>query len=146
MNLTIEPHLFDLEAAWKLLQIVQSSQPNPLGTNWTRILLLEATRLGKSFVARNDSQLAGFCIFQDRTIAMELQLILVDPSLRRQGVARGLIQNASQAIGSNREIWLEVKAGNESAIQLYRCLGFEQVGTRPRYYSDGSSALLFTKR
>lgn len=41
---------------------------------------------------------------------------------------------------------LEVKTGNHAALQLYRKLGFEEVGRRCGYYEDGSDALRLVKR
>jgi ribosomal-protein-alanine N-acetyltransferase len=40
---------------------------------------------------------------------------------------------------------LEVRAGNEAALSLYRKFGFDVVGRRPRYYQDNyEDALLMT--
>jgi len=39
---------------------------------------------------------------------------------------------------------LEVRPGNEAALQLYRSHGFEEVGRRPDYYGPGEDALLMT--
>ncbi len=41
---------------------------------------------------------------------------------------------------------LEVKASNHGALSLYSKLGFDEVGRRPRYYSDGEDALLLQKQ
>ena len=41
---------------------------------------------------------------------------------------------------------LEVKASNQGALSLYSKLGFDEVGRRPRYYSDGEDALLLQKQ
>ena len=50
------------------------------------------------------------------------------------------------AVNENmRYIVLEVRESNAPAIQLYRRLGFDQVGLRRGYYSDtGEDALLMT--
>jgi ribosomal protein S18 acetylase RimI-like enzyme len=40
---------------------------------------------------------------------------------------------------------LEVKASNEGAVSLYNKLGFDEVGRRCRYYSNGEDALLLQK-
>ena len=68
----------------------------------------------------------------------------VDPAWRRHGIARELLSRvASDArdLGT-RTCSLEVRAGNEGAQAFYRALGFESLGTRPRYYSDGEDALI----
>ena len=68
----------------------------------------------------------------------------VDPAWRRHGIARELLSRvASDArdLGA-RTCSLEVRAGNEGAQAFYRALGFESLGKRPRYYSDGEDALI----
>jgi ribosomal-protein-alanine N-acetyltransferase len=39
-------------------------------------------------------------------------------------------------------MFLEVAVGNVAALGLYRKHGFSQVGRRPRYYANGSDALV----
>jgi N6-L-threonylcarbamoyladenine synthase/ribosomal-protein-alanine N-acetyltransferase len=42
-----------------------------------------------------------------------------------------------------REVFLEVRADNPGAQQLYRELGFEEIGVRPQYYQpDGVDAVV----
>ena len=68
----------------------------------------------------------------------------VDPALRRHGIARELL---ARVASDARDLGactcsLEVRAGNEGAQAFYRALGFESLGRRPRYYSDGEDALI----
>ena len=42
--------------------------------------------------------------------------------------------------------FLEVRASNAAACRLYSKMGFEEVGIRKGYYSDGEDALLMEKR
>jgi ribosomal-protein-alanine N-acetyltransferase len=46
----------------------------------------------------------------------------------------------------DNEAFLEVKASNKGAQRLYAKLGFEEVGRRRRYYSDGSDAVLMRRQ
>ena len=41
---------------------------------------------------------------------------------------------------------LEVRKSNESAQAFYRHLSFESSYIRPRYYPDGESAVVMTRR
>lgn len=83
----------------------------------------------------------GFALI--RTIAGEAELltIAVDPTLRRRGLGRTLLDAAlvrARARGAEA-IFLEVAADNVAAIALYEAAGFQRSGTRPGYYrqADG---------
>lgn len=66
------------------------------------------------------------------------------PSHRRQGLAQSLLVEAFDWARQNQRqvVWLEVRAGNDAAVSLYRKTGFVQISTRKRYYSDGEDALV----
>ena len=66
--------------------------------------------------------------------------ICVGPKYRREGCARLLIKNEI-LIGTEsgaKEIYLEVRVSNLGAIDLYKGLGFKNVGLRKDYYPTGS--------
>jgi [ribosomal protein S18]-alanine N-acetyltransferase len=74
----------------------------------------------------------------------DLQRIGVDPSHRRQGVASALLRRAEVAArdaGADRML-LEVAEGNAAALALYAAHGFVEIARRPRYYKDGSAAVV----
>uniref|UniRef100_A0A1M4DZV8 [Ribosomal protein bS18]-alanine N-acetyltransferase n=2 Tax=Nonomuraea gerenzanensis TaxID=93944 RepID=A0A1M4DZV8_9ACTN len=45
-----------------------------------------------------------------------------------------------------REIFLEVRADNPRAQAVYRHFGFEEIGTRRRYYDDGTDAIMMRRK
>ena len=72
----------------------------------------------------------------------ELLTIATDPALRRQGLARAVMQDW-QAEAMRRgatSAFLEVAADNTAAQALYSACGYMQVGRRKGYYAhpDGS--------
>jgi ribosomal-protein-alanine N-acetyltransferase len=73
----------------------------------------------------------------------DIQTVTVAPRARRQGLARtlmlALIDEARRR--GAEELFLEVRADNESAQALYTDLGFETVAVRKRYYKGGMDAL-----
>lgn len=81
-----------------------------------------------------------------RTVLDEAEIITIAtaPDHRRQGLARALLEAAAGrcALRGALVLHLEVAADNIAAARLYCGLGFEQVGLRPRYYSDGTDARL----
>ena len=74
----------------------------------------------------------------------EILTLAVEPRARRQGVGTALVTKAlAEAQGRGARIaLLEVSVGNAAARALYGRAGFVEVGRRPRYYTDGSDALI----
>lgn len=78
----------------------------------------------------------AFLLARDNGDEWEILSIGVLPDCRRRGVARALIaeMTASETLGRSRQVVLEVAADNIGAQLLYKNMGFQQVGRRPRYY------------
>mmetsp|Transcript_14362 Transcript_14362/g.20154 ORF Transcript_14362/g.20154 Transcript_14362/m.20154 type:complete len:229 (-) Transcript_14362:179-865(-) len=75
---------------------------------------------------------------------LEIGNLFVLPCYRRKGVATKLLEQLckkGEQLGA-REILLEVRESNEAARQLYKDLGFIDVGQRPNYY-DGVETAIF---
>lgn len=64
--------------------------------------------------------------------------VAVHPDCRRKGIGLRLTAHALADAAQNgaRTAYLEVRAGNFSAQELYQKLGFRVEGVRPRYYRD----------
>jgi ribosomal-protein-alanine N-acetyltransferase len=74
----------------------------------------------------------------------ELQRIAVAPDARRTGVASALLAavvDAGRRGGADR-LLLEVREGNTGALGFYAARGFVAIDRRPRYYSDGATAVV----
>ena len=58
-----------------------------------------------------------------------------------------LLESLLEELGKRgiRTLFLEVSDANRAAQNLYEKLGFERIGLRERYYSDGTSALVLSK-
>jgi ribosomal-protein-alanine N-acetyltransferase len=73
--------------------------------------------------------------------------IAVRGGRRRRGIGELMLIRAielAQAMGQGL-VTLECRVSNEAAIRLYEKYGFQQVGVRPRYYSDNQEdALVLT--
>ncbi len=82
-------------------------------------------------------------------IAGEMQILnlAISPQSRRRGIAGRLLESAIEKCGQDglSSAWLEVRAGNQAAIALYRGYGFKADGVRRAYYQDGEDALLMGK-
>ena len=65
----------------------------------------------------------------------------IDPDFQRQGYATGLLNRLIEELRKRNisEIFLEVRAGNKSAIQFYKRQGFEEISVRKNYYTKNSN-------
>jgi len=100
-------------------------------------------RLNETWVARDaGGRVIGW--LEERRVASELYVlgVGVDPAWRRRGVATALVQ---ECLARASVVRLEVRASNAAARRLYAGLGFDEVGLRARYYSDGDDAVLLTR-
>lgn len=95
-------------------------------------------------LAENGGILQGFIVWQQVLDEMELHLIATAPEYRRQGLAAHLLQQMFQAAEQQQvtRIFLEVRAGNTAARQLYLQNGFTQTALRPNYYGAEDAVLM----
>lgn len=102
-------------------------------------------------IARSSDEPAGFALVRTVADEAELLLIAVRKGYRRQGIARALLDQASDDAlkGGAETLHLEVRDGNP-ALELYRSAGFVQVGARRAYYRGRTGkvfdALTFKRR
>lgn len=99
-------------------------------------------------VAVDDSDdsddVVGYAVTMRADDVLDLQRIAVVPDHRRSGVARSLLEEvrrAGRSAGAHRML-LEVSGDNAGALAFYAAEGFVQIDRRPRYYRDGSDALV----
>jgi [ribosomal protein S18]-alanine N-acetyltransferase len=116
---------------------------------WSENLLAEglAGRLPTIhyLVAEVDGAVLGHAVTSLAGDIAELQRIAVAPAARRTGVASELLEAAvALAAGADRML-LEVREDNAGALAFYAARGFVEVDRRPRYYRDGSTAVVMRR-
>ena len=122
----------DIEAVLAIENIVQ---PHP----WTRGNFCDALNSGyRCVVDEVDSEIASYAVLMPVLDEAELLTIAVAANRQRKGLGRALLQaQLSWARQQNmRRIFLEVRVTNQSAIALYRSLGFAEIGMRRGYYQN----------
>ena len=114
-----------------LAAIAAIQQASPDASQWE-----PASYLGyECSVAASGGRVVGFLVI--RQVAEDEREILnlaVEPSERRRGVARKLLENELRRVKT--QWFLEVRASNSSAINLYERAGFREAGRRESYYSN----------
>jgi [ribosomal protein S18]-alanine N-acetyltransferase len=93
--------------------------------------------------AAEDRRLLAYLILSRYDTVWHLMNIAVDPSQRRRGIGRGLLEQMIERGGPEEQYTLEVRTSNTPAIALYEGFGFLPAGRRPRYYRDtGEDAVI----
>ncbi|AWH88175.1 ribosomal protein S18-alanine N-acetyltransferase [Limnobaculum parvum] len=125
----------DLSAVW---QIEQASHAFP----WTEQTL--NSNQGDRYLNLTlsiDNTIAAFAITQVVLDEATLFNIAVHPDFQRRGLGRELLQYLIDELIQRdvMTLWLEVRASNLAAIELYRAFDFNEVTIRKGYYpaADG---------
>ena len=99
-------------------------------------------------VAVDHGQVVGYVGSQSVMDEADMMNVAVSDAYRRQGIARKLVEALITALDKRgvHSLTLEVRASNEPAKQLYRQIGFEQVGRRPNYYRNPKEDALILRK
>lgn len=114
---------------------------------WTARHFLDEIRspFGTPLVAVDaDAAVVGYLCLKQVLDEAEILDVAVGASRRGLGVGRLLMDRAlSDCLARGvRSVALEVRVGNDPALELYRSIGFQETGRRKRYYENGDDAVL----
>jgi ribosomal-protein-alanine N-acetyltransferase len=126
----LEEELFPSDA-WSLEQLWQE--------------LAQPTR--RYLVALSDGEVVGYAGAFVMPPDADIQTVAVSPDRQGEGIARTMLEDLlATAEGEGvTHTMLEVRADNASAIGLYERLGFRALSARPRYYPDGTDAVIMRR-
>ena len=97
----------------------------------------EQIAAGSVFVLRQDEAMAGFAALLPRNDQnADLDAMFVEPTLRRRGVGRALVEHCSELARSRGSTFLHV-VGNPHAKEFYMACGFEVTGTASTRFGPG---------
>lgn len=146
--MTGEPQLRPLTVT-DLARVVEL-ETELFGAAWSQAVVEEELALpGRHYVAATvEGRLVGYAGI---ALASEAQVMTVGvaASHRRRGIATLLLADLVERarLARTREVFLEVRAGDDGAQQLYRNAGFAPIGVRRRYYRpDGEDAVVMRLR
>ncbi|EIE26453.1 acyl-CoA N-acyltransferase [Coccomyxa subellipsoidea C-169] len=105
-------------------------------------------RLCTFLVSEDSGAMQGFAIGWHVAGELQVMALAVSAKSRRRGIGQLLLRELLDISRRQGDFiaMLEVKASNHGALLMYSKLGFDEVGRRPRYYSDGEDALLLQKQ
>lgn len=121
----------------EVLAIERVSFPTP----WKPSYFLEEMKrpIIRAYAARlTDKNRALVGYIMSHVVMDELHIlnIATHPDFRHKGVASGLIKHTIAKNPQVRVAYLEVREGNSVALDMYRKLGFREIGKRKGYYDD----------
>ncbi len=129
----------------QVIAIERRSFPTPWSLAMFVLELSKPSGVCLAAVGRGDGggRLVGYLICSRYAEVWHLMNIAVDPSVRRRGYARALLEEMLERAGPDQAYTLEVRTSNAPAIALYERFAFRSSGTRPRYYHDtGEDAMI----
>lgn len=102
----------------------------------------------RSWVAEVDGRIAAMLVLWIILDEAHIATIATHPDYRRRGIGERLMVTAllSASKEGSRRAFLEVRAGNIGAQELYRKYGFIVDGIRPRYYKDNNEDAILMSR
>ena len=120
----------------RVMQIELSTFSMPWSESTFRGLLRRSD--SDLFVAELRGAVAGYSVFWAVTDQGELGNVAVAEEYRGRGIGRTLVDAVLERAAERgvHEIFLEVRRSNDGAQNLYRTLGFAQVGQRKNYYLE----------
>src|SRR4051794_30177645 len=98
-------------------------------------------------VAEVDGEVVGHAVTSSAGDIAELQRIAVEATHRRRGIAASLLAgvvDAARRTPADR-LLLEVREDNHGALSFYAGQGFVEIDRRPRYYADGTTAVVMRR-
>jgi ribosomal-protein-alanine N-acetyltransferase len=97
--------------------------------------------------ADGDALVLGYAAASLFADVSELQRIAVLAEVRRSGVATALLDRVEQEARArySERLLLEVREDNAVACAFYAARGFHELDRRPRYYADGTTAVVLEK-
>lgn len=117
---------------------------------WNENMIISSweSRLSCWLIAEIDGCVAGYVGSEAVLDSADMMNIAVAPEYRKRGIAEALIKALVEHLQQRDILFLllEVRASNAPAIALYNKLCFEQVGRRPKYYTNPREDALILRK
>ncbi len=133
------------------LDLVVKNEQLAYEHGWSKRIFIDCLRAGyQCWVLANKSQIVAHGVMSVAIGECHLLTLCVHPDYQRRGYGRKLFKlllDRAEKLEA-KQCFLEVRVSNESAIQLYRSMGFVQIGERRNYYpgNEGREDALILSR
>ena len=128
-----------------LKQIYQIEKDVFIKDHWTYGMVereLENLSGQTTWIIEESSVILGYCMMRIFCNEANITNMAIKSSRQKQGLGSFLLDHVLNQLPIKSSVFLEVKEGNLSAINLYQRLGFKVINLRSNYYKDGKAALI----
>jgi len=101
---------------------------------------------GKIVNVFEEEDIIGYIMVQKVLNEAQILNFAIDIHFQCRGLGKKLLKYTLDELGSETDVFLEVRESNLQAIKLYSDFNFEDIGVRQTYYSDGENALIMHRR
>ena len=144
MTVTYRPlRWWDLPAAHELETGLFPSDAWTVEQFWS-----ELAQPSRTYIAAMDAErLVAYAGLSRVGTDADIQTVAVAADQQGRGLARTMLRHLLEGADASgvTHTFLEVRADNVPALHLYATLGFEEISRRPRYYADGSDAVIMRR-
>lgn len=101
----------------------------------------------RCWIAEVDGRIVGVIVVWLLMGEAHVATLATHPNYRRQGIAKKLLAHALQHLAGEgaQSSFLEVRAGNIAAQEMYRKFGYKESGRRRHYYKDNDEDAILMK-
>lgn len=134
-------------AIWSDLKALESLERACFADFWSRKSLSESLNDEKTLVLVCGEPIFAYLVGWNVLDEAEIARVGVEREFRGQGIGKKMLTFALEEWKNcgAKSVWLEVRESNFAARKLYEKCGFEVVGRRANYYSDGETAVLWKR-
>ncbi len=94
----------------------------------------------KVIYAKQDDEIIAYITYKELDDSIDIYMLMVTSEYRKQGIASDLLDNLYY-----KNIILEVRESNSSAIKFYKKHEFKQIRTIKNYYENNEAGLVMYK-
>ena len=128
-----------------LAKIIQIENQVFKNSSWSRTHLIEELILGDdrgTLVVEDYEVIIGYLMARKFENQIDILNFAVEKTFQGKGIGWKLLTYFLEPLPMITQVTLEVNQNNKKAINLYSKAGFLKIGSRKRYYRDGSDALI----
>ncbi len=120
----------------QIMPIENQIYPNP----WSEKVMRDCIKAGyqciKGIDPRQTDDIMCYAVMMVGYQETNLLNIGVNPAFKKMGLGSQLLHRLLliSRINHAKQMWLEVRASNQAALNLYQKFGFKEVGLRKNYY------------